>query len=249
MGTGYTRLADEVGKLRKPLGTKGFVVFLVVWVAYGSVASVVFISNLRAASVIVTNDQARTYAGILAQVIAVLLLALYVESTTAWSQTQAEQRAERMGYLELGRSMKSAEDLAAVARKHYEAGTTSPDLERADSINIDNMSGLQSMLLDHKRRSDREGNRAAITVVQLFVGLIGEVLALSSVLAPSRLTIRLATFATLFLLYLFGQRLLQWPRAVSGGRAVQSLSLVGNALLTLTYLAAMARIATISVTG
>lgn len=249
VGSGYTRLADEVRKRWNRVSTKGFVVFLVFTVAYVFVATVIFIWNLRAASVIVTSDQARTYAGILAQVIAVLLLALYVESTTTWSQTQAEQRAERMGYLELNRSMKAALDAAAVAQRNYEAGTTSPELELADSINIDTMSGLQSILSDHKRRSDGEGNRAVLTVLQLFAGLLGEVLALSSLLAPSRVMIRLATLATVFLLYLFGQRLLRWPRAVSEGRAVQLLSNLGNAVLALAYFAALARIATISVTG
>jgi len=245
--SGYTRIAHGIPERWKRVGVNGIVVLAMV--AYGVVVAVVFIWCLRAAPVIVTHDQARTYAGIVAQVIAVLLLALYVESTTTWGQTQAEQRAERMGYLELGRKMESALEAAAVARKHYEAGTTSPEVQLADSVNNDTMSGLQSMLLDHKRRSDGEGNRAVFTVVQLFAGLIGEVFALSAVLAPSRSIISSATIAAVFLLYLFGQRLLQWPRAVSSGRAVRLLSNVGNAVLALSYFAILARISTIHVTG
>jgi hypothetical protein len=248
VGSGYARLADEVPERWKHFSMKVFVFSLVV-LAYAFVLTVIYIWNLRAAPVIVTHGQARTYAGILAQVIAVLLLALYVESTTTWTRTQAEQREERVVYLGLGRKMKSAREAAAEARKNYEAGTTSPDLDLADSMNNDTVSALESMLLDHKRRSDSEGKRAVVTALQLFAGLIGEVLALSSVLAPTRLMIVLATFTTLFLLYLFGQRLLLWPSAVSGGRAVQLLSFVGGAVLTLAYVAAMARITTITVAG
>jgi len=248
VASGYARLADEVPKLWQRVSMKRSLVFLVL-VAYGFVATAIVIWNLRAASVIVTHDQARTYAGILAQVIAVLLLALYVESTTTWSRTQAAQREERMGYLKLGRDIESALEAAVKARKNYEAGTTTSNLEFVDSLNIGSMSVLESMLSDHKRSSDIEGTRAALTVLQLFAGLIGEVLALSCVLAPSRVTVGLATTATLFLLSMFGQRLLQWPRAVSDGRAVQLLSNVGSAVLLLAYIAALARMTTIHVTG
>jgi hypothetical protein len=145
VASGYARLADEVPKLWQRVSMKGFVGFLVL-VAYGFVATAVFIWNVRAASVIVTHDQARTYAGILAQVIAVLLLALYVESTTTWSKTQAAQREERMGYLKLRREIDSALETAVKARKNYEPGTTASNLESVDSLNIVSMSILESLL-------------------------------------------------------------------------------------------------------
>lgn len=241
--SGYIRFANEV---EKRLRMKGFwaAVFIVI------IAILFYVWNLRVASkVTVTHDQARTYAGVLAQVIPVLLLALYVESTAAWKEIQAEQREERMRLLDVGRSIESAREKAVKARTHYADGTTSSELELADLTNIETMYRLQSMMVDHKKRSAREGTRAVLTVLQLFVGLIGEVIALSFSLAPRSQLMGASTSAVLLLLFLFGLRLVEWPRAVSQGRAVQLLSYVMGPVLLFALVAALARIGGIHVSG
>lgn len=208
-------------------------------------------------AVVVTHDQARTYAGILAQVIPVLVLALYVESAAEWSTLRARRVAENDRLMKLAKDVYSSysplkTELEA-NRKSDEAGLRAdPEvlsiLEQAMSTNLDNAIVLQSLLLDHTKTAASQGVRTGTVALQLLVGLLGEVLALSCVLAPSDL-IAAATIAVALLLFLFGVRLLEWPLAVGNGPGVKVLGFVGGSVLLWVYAASLAQTFRITVAG
>jgi len=99
--SGYSVCAREVRE-RVPWRVAVSTVALIV------VAAVAFMLSLDSgSSVKVTHDQARTYAGILAQVIPVFVLALYVESAAQWSTLLASLGQQRQTHLKLSADVQS----------------------------------------------------------------------------------------------------------------------------------------------
>jgi hypothetical protein len=248
--SGYSMLAREV-RMRVPERVRAATLIASV---LGVGVGLFLWRLLYGPAVVVTHDQARTYAGILAQVIPVLLLALYVESAAEWSTLRARRVAETARLIKLSKDVRSSLEMDLEASKKSDGTGSRADpevlsiLEHARSTNLDNVSVLESLLLDHTKTEASQGAGTGAVAVQLLVGLLGEVLALSCVLAPSAL-IAPATLAVALLLFLFGQRLLEWPLAVGNSPRVKVLSFVGAAVLTWVYAASMAQTFNITVAG
>jgi len=248
--SGYSVCAREVRE-RVPWRVAVSTVALIV------VAAIAFILSLDSGSTVkVTHDQARMYAGILAQVIPVFVLALYVESTAQWSTLLASLGQQRQTHLKLSADVQSnqadnqrvRDEINRIGREYVPVETVRGN-ERGLLTSLESLTNLAELDLLIRRRSTREGSRAAGISLQLLVCLLGEVFALSSVLAPGTGLIQSATISVALLLYLFGQRLFMWPLTVGGGLGVQLLSLGGLAVLVLVYAAGFARILKITVTG
>lgn len=114
---------------------------------------------------------------------------------------------------------------------------------------FENISSTAELLQSHKRIWAREGVVAAVVTLQLFSGLLGEMFALSAVLAPRGGLIQGATLELVVLLLLFGVRLFEWPLAVGAGRVGQVLKSVGGAVVSLVGVASVAHDLKITVTG
>lgn len=231
----------------------GVVVLLVVFFI---VAAFAFIWILRSGSAVkVTHDQARTYAGILAQVIPVLILALYVDSTAQWSTIRARRDKEAEAIVQMSKDYGSIQESVVALRAQVDGVRDQLDpkslvpLEQAELDCVDLEAGLQALLSAHKGRVVVDGVHVVGVSLQLLLGLFGEALALSSVLSPTTWLTQAATIALALLLVLFGQRLFDVPVAGVYGLAVQALGLVGFLVLAVVYVASLANVIQITVTG
>jgi hypothetical protein len=229
----------------------------VVTVALITVTTIVFVLSLWSASTVrVTHDQARAYAGILAQVIPVLLLALYVESTAEWGTLRTRRDTESDRYHKLSQAvqanhtenLKILEQIEGIGREHISSETLST-IEHGYSTSMENISSTLQLLESHQRIWAREGVGAAVVALQLFSGLLGEMFALSAILAPRSGLIQAATLELVVLLVLFGVRLFEWPLSVGAGRVGQLLKSVGGAVVSVAGVASVAHVLKITVIG
>lgn len=154
LGHDYVSLSFDLKRIRRRrvllLGTT-FIIFIL-----ASLLVLVLVLRHRS-SLIITKEQARNFAGIVASIIPILVVALFVESSPRWN------------------------------------GQTSL---RGKFGAKDNVHGSS---LDEEKRF--------VSPIQLLLCLIGEIIALFSVLSPTTNQVRYATIAVWFLLFLFGTQL------------------------------------------
>jgi hypothetical protein len=250
-GLSFARVVGEARKwLRKAVGLRDWVVLLV--------AAVAFISYERSGStVVVTHDQARTFAGVLAQVIPVILLALYVESAAQWSRERRRREEEWERLTKLAAGVTSRAEKVVEVCKHTRRGEDGTPLDsealstlaQDRSNSLDELHTLHSQMSNEKRRTASQGTVTGFVTISLLIGIFGEGLALSCVLAPTDTLIELSTLALGLLLTLFGQRLIKSARSDDDNLDLQISHFIGGTIIWLAFAVAMAHVSKITVTG